>query len=70
MKNIEACEVGTQGNTVFVGTDQPETCRWCGARTDFEELTATLQRHKCLRCQLQYFVEFAADESPEIDSLA
>ena len=51
----------------FLGTDQPETCRKCGARTDFDELTINKQLHRCFNCDNQYFVEFEDDESHEGD---
>ena len=46
----------------FLGTTQPETCRKCGVRTDFDELTSTLQLHHCLLCSRWYFVEFDDQE--------
>ena len=46
------------GSFVFLGTDQPETCRWCGNRTDFDELATDLQLHECPRCKSRYLVEF------------
>lgn len=48
---------------VFYGTEQPETCRKCGARTDFDVLPNGLQVHQCLNCAKRYVVEF--DESWE-----
>ena len=47
---------------IFLGCDQPETCRKCGARTDFIELTNDLQLHRCLACQNGYLVEFEAHD--------
>ena len=56
--------VGTAaGDVTYLGTDQPETCRLCGARTDFEELPNNQQLHQCLACKEQYVLEF--DESFE-----
>ncbi len=46
----------------FLGTDQPETCRKCGARTDFDELTIYKQFHRCFNCDNQYFVEFEDEQ--------
>jgi hypothetical protein len=43
---------------LFIGTDQPETCRKCAARTDFDEVEAGLQVHQCSRCANRYAVEF------------
>ncbi len=48
---------------VFYGTEQPETCRKCGARTDFDVLPNALQVHQCLNCARRYVVEF--DDSLE-----
>jgi hypothetical protein len=50
-------EVLLDSSPKYLASDQPETCRWCGARTDFIELTASLQHHNCLNCQRQYYVE-------------
>jgi len=44
-------------DVVFLSTDQPETCRWCGVRTVFDELGDGVQRHKCLGCGAGYLVE-------------
>ncbi len=44
-------------DAIYLGTEQPETCRWCGARTDFEVLANGLQAHTCLNCAKQYLVE-------------
>lgn len=46
---------------VFYGCEQPETCRKCGSRTDFEDLPDGTQLHQCLNCGKWYIVEF--DES-------
>ena len=43
---------------IFLGCEQPETCRNCGARTEFEEVNTELQLHLCEECGAQYFVEF------------
>jgi hypothetical protein len=50
---------------VFIGTDQPETCRKCGSRTDFDDIGDGLQLHRCMLCGNQYLVEFE-QESPEL----
>lgn len=49
---------------VFEGTEQPETCRQCGSRTDFIEVTDKRQLHLCNndRCRAVYVVEW--DKSP------
>jgi hypothetical protein len=43
---------------VFVGTEQPETCRKCGMRTEFEVLDEQTQLHQCIRCGIEYRLEF------------
>lgn len=43
---------------LFLGTDQPETCRNCGARTEFEEVSSQQQIHECSGCRTQYLLEF------------
>lgn len=48
---------------VFYGTEQPETCRKCGSRTNFDVLSNGLQVHQCLNCARRYVVEF--DETIE-----
>lgn len=40
----------------FFCSDQPETCRRCGARTDFDETESGLQLHNCHCCGNRYFV--------------
>ena len=44
---------------IYLGTEQPETCRWCGMRTIFDELDDGTQQHECTACQAHYLVEFA-----------
>ena len=44
--------------SIFGGTEQPETCRKCGMRTDFDEVTDKQQLHHCGCCGKQYLVEF------------
>ena len=48
---------------VFYGTEQPETCRKCGVRTEFDDIASWLQVHQCMNCANRYVVEF--DESWE-----
>ena len=43
---------------IYLGTEQPEACRWCGGRTAFDVLSTGLQGHQCLSCAQQYLVEF------------
>ncbi len=43
---------------IFLGSDQPETCRYCGARTEFHIFANGLQLHQCIRCAECYLVEF------------
>lgn len=58
---------------VFLGTDQPEQCRYCGARTDFEDLPLEEgqefpdQKHECPRCEKEYILEFDEDDWDEED---
>lgn len=42
---------------IFIMTDQPETCRQCGTRTDFADLSKDTQIHKCSNCQFTYWLE-------------
>jgi hypothetical protein len=43
---------------VFLATDQPETCRKCGARTEFDDfLNSSKQLHKCKACGYSYITE-------------
>jgi formamidopyrimidine-DNA glycosylase len=41
---------------VFLMTDQPETCRYCGSRTNFVQV-GKRQLHTCPECGKQYWVE-------------
>jgi hypothetical protein len=43
---------------IFLGTDQPETCRLCGGRTQFHVYLNGHQIHECLICKKVYFLEF------------
>lgn len=45
----------------FIASEQPETCRFCGARTEFIELTPDLQIHTCPNCCQSYQLEFEPD---------
>ncbi len=38
----------------YLSTDQPETCRECGTRTNFIDLTPILQSHQCPNCKYSY----------------
>ncbi len=60
-KNARADSAITE--VIYLGTEQRETCRWCGARTDFDVLPSGLQIHQCLNCAKRYLVEF--DETME-----
>lgn len=42
---------------IFIMTDQPETCRQCGTRTDFTDLSKGIQIHLCRNCQFTYLLE-------------
>lgn len=50
--HISSCDL-----PIFIGIDQPETCRKCGTRTDFDEVEAGLQMRQCVRCANRYVVE-------------
>ena len=41
----------------YLMTDQPETCPHCGARTDFDQLSPLIQKHRCLGCGYEYLCE-------------
>jgi len=40
--------------TTFIMSDQPEVCRYCGARTEFEEIDDNTQLHECPNCNKKY----------------
>ena len=42
---------------LFDMTDQPETCRKCGTRTEFMGLRKQLQIHWCPECDSLYLLE-------------
>jgi predicted Zn-ribbon and HTH transcriptional regulator len=46
----------------FLMTDQPETCRECGARTHFDE-DDDIQYHRCPKCNKVYTLEEDEDEA-------
>ena len=56
-------ELEVEDLPIFFGTEQPETCRKCGVRTEFDDVAGGLQVHQCLTCANRYVVEF--DESWE-----
>jgi len=43
---------------VFIGGEQPETCRACGARTNFIVLSVERQVHECPSCNNVYYLDF------------
>ena len=43
---------------IYIATDQPETCRRCGRRTDCPDINANPQRHTCPECGYTYLVEW------------
>lgn len=49
---------GAESDLIFIGNEQPETCRKCGMRTDFVALSVNLQIHKCPVCNFEYYLEF------------
>lgn len=44
-------------------TDQPETCRHCGVRTNFVEYDNEYQIHKCPECGYTYLLEAVHGET-------
>jgi len=52
-----APRAGSSAEVVYLGGDEPESCRWCGVRTVFDELGDGIQRHECLGCGAGYLVE-------------
>jgi uncharacterized Zn finger protein len=42
---------------IFIMTEQPETCRQCGTRTDFVDFSKTRQIHECSNCHFTYWLE-------------
>ena len=51
------CIEDVNEEVIYLGTEQPKGCRWCGGRTDFDMLSIGLQAHQCLICAKQYLVE-------------
>ena len=51
--------LGTQldSRMIFMGTDQPEMCRSCGARTNWIATDGAIQLHTCQNCAVAYLVE-------------
>lgn len=47
--------------SVFLGTEQPESCRACGMRTNFIVLGMLLQVHECPACAKVYYLEFGEE---------
>jgi len=45
----------TKDLDTFIATDQPETCRHCGTRTDFEQVLDR-QLHTCPTCGCIYWL--------------
>jgi len=43
---------------IFIASEQPETCRECGTRTKFVELSQGFQFHRCPNCKYSYLLEF------------
>ena len=58
MKNITLHLAPSDSDAViYLASDQPEECCWCGVRTIFEELGNGLQQHQCPSCKWHYLVE-------------
>lgn len=54
----------------FEATDQPETCRKCGVRTEVEKIFPSYEIHVCPACQYRYRLwieEEEVEEEEEID---
>lgn len=68
IRNLNTMDVFGMSSTQFDGlkslasletfemTEQPETCRSCGARTRFRQVTDTKQFHQCPDCGNSYWV--------------
>jgi transposase-like protein len=56
IKSLDELEVFTNGDN-----EQPTTCPYCGARTDFIEIDNFKQQHKCLSCKYEFFMDFDED---------
>lgn len=53
-----ASDSGSSDDVIYLGGDEPETCRWCGMRTIFDELADGTQQHECPACKACYLVTF------------
>ncbi|RQW85956.1 MAG: hypothetical protein EHM79_10595 [Geobacter sp.] len=42
---------------IFIMSDQPETCRQCGTRTEFADFSRGKQIHECSNCYFTYWLE-------------
>ena len=51
----------------YLLNDQPTTCGFCGARTDFEKINYVMQLHKCLNPDCGY--KFITEEDVEFVEL-
>lgn len=56
--NPREAMMAKQEISIFIANEQPETCRYCGGRTEFTELNAMLQIHSCSICRISYQLEF------------
>lgn len=61
MKSNQIPSSGYDASLIFIGTEQPESCRYCSMRTDLDELENGLQLHHCTLCNIWYLVEFEDD---------
>ena len=58
----------TKDLEIYLATDQPETCRNCGVRTSFEDISPdpenlnSRQKHTCPNCGKVYVLEFDPEE--------
>jgi predicted Zn-ribbon and HTH transcriptional regulator len=47
--------------SIFLSSDQPETCRQCGCRTEFDVQEDKTELHKCPDCDFTYILEHEED---------
>lgn len=49
----------------FEATDQPETCRKCGVRTEVEKIFKSYEIHVCPACKYRYNLWIEEDDMEE-----
>lgn len=60
-------ESDAAAEAAYLASDQPMTCPKCGARTAYESLDETSQRHACPACAHAFLVEFEDEEEGDDD---